>query len=347
MNYGHMKMNKRKRAAQEIKKHFPYTSGPYVDVPNALYMDHDHPMQGYHEAIKPHWNALVDQLEKGGYSSLVRLLDRLASHRERVKKQVKRQEEKLNRYKLLSYICRHDGEKYGYDKTLGETLGFPPLDLPGETWVWAGIAGGWVVDKKTHIEDFDLYPHVSDTLLERFSADRLPHHPNLFSQRMTWREVVTEVGEYGKQENEAFDNFNGVLSVLRFRASVAEAVLWQYEALGYAEPFPEYSNHRESQSLKDAKARKMIEYGLSLYDANRESYSNRSSLTQKIADHFKMGEARYVQSYLAEKRLYVTQEGPGRPNREKEKRLFEDTITLWREWLDDEIDGNGQMDNNG
>src|SRR5690606_6298571 len=133
---------KRKRAAQEIKKHFPYTSGPYVDVPNALYMDHDHPMQGYHEAIKPHWNALVDQLEKGGYSSLVRLLDRLASHRERVKKQVKRQEEKLNRYKLLSYICRHDGEKYGYDKTLGETLGFPPLDLPGETWVWAGIAGG-------------------------------------------------------------------------------------------------------------------------------------------------------------------------------------------------------------
>jgi len=301
----------------------------------------------YAESIRPYWDEVAKRLQKGNDYGVLKQLERLKEN-ERLSKQTEDEiRTRLRQYKLLYDMVRQDGERLGYDHSLFDTLGTPALDNPDSKWTWSAIGTSWGDDNDSEAVDWNYHLMVSEELKDAFQVLELPKSPEMFSGKMTWMEVITQVHGYGEDESKKLQQVKSYQRLLKFRISLIEAVLWEYDSFGYPPLYDELDPAIFREAVADYYALYLVRLGLGLVDDPGARFSNRNRLTSAMAEKTGHGETKRIQELLSTRNLYPSKEGPGRPTKEEEKRLFDLMIKGWREFLRLYNSGNGEMAENG
>lgn len=328
-----------KKSARTLKDLSTLTRHGYIDVPFALISDTEDHNRQYHAIIEPYWNRLVDSLKAGKYDSIVKMLERLEEKRTRAEERREKEQKELNRYQMLFNLVLREARHYGEEKTLLESLGTEdPNRSHPEWWIWRHGRTNSVDENDQPIDiKHHYYPDPNETFKSSFAADKVPEYPIPFNGEHTWKKVFDQVGRPGKTQSDQVERIKGLLAAIKFRISLIESVLWEYEILGDIE----YYSWKESKKppeveLPDDDLILFIKTGLEQFDKDLQAYQNRASLFSDVFDMLEWGDAeqKTLQDRLENVGLYNKKRGkPGRPVKLNEHPLLVEMIGLWRDFL--------------
>ena len=326
-------------SAKKLRKLTPFSHYGYIDVPQALVGDSADFRAAYDAIIQPHWDQMVGILrEKNGYSELLAMLVRLREKRGRAEKGHARTEQILNRIQMAFNLFRHEAAAADLDETVGKSLGFkaPLKETKPEWWAWSVIQLGssWE-NEPVHLR-YKYFARTSKEFQAFFSADEMPDFAQSIDGEETWRDVIDRTGKRGKLYSEQVDKYRGLLDIIKFRLAIIEAVLYEFELLGYVGDYA--PNNPQIQSVPDEIKKfeedtivfKIMEKGLEIYKTNPAAYKNRSTLLNDLLPHFPYDSKRGLEKLLDRKGCYNTKD-PGRSTPENEEEHLLELIEMWRQ----------------
>ena len=249
----------------------PLTKSGYIDVPRQLISRSDDFFTQYHAIVEPQWNKAVNFLNNNGYLPLLKLLDRLGEKRERVANQLEKIRKELNQYQMLRGLLVREAEHYGKEKTIEESLGIEkPISSRPDWWEWhKSFSIIRNEGKDAEYIEHHFYPIPTELFKKSYAAENFPQYPLPFFGYQTWGEAIEQALTPRDVLNEDKDRYAGLLDVIKFRMSVIEAVLWDFEILGEVENYIA-KKFVEPERLPDEELIIFIKKGLDIYGEDPE-----------------------------------------------------------------------------
>lgn len=188
--------------------------------------------------VEPHWEALREMIAANGYEAALKMVSRLSEHLRLLEEQVRGAREIWVSLDTLRSIASREADEHGRDATLHGSLAGPTF-VKSRRREWS-----WVVKKSAFpgvVESYTLNAsnsiiHVGLHASEHVSAESLT-----FSGDESWGGILDRLGPTMGEVEDIRAERERLVATVRFRKSVAEAVLVEYEVLGVVGPYDDGS----------------------------------------------------------------------------------------------------------
>ena len=335
------------RSAIALQALSSFTQSGYINVPHNLLSDAEDINAEYDAVSKPQWNHVVDMIEERRYTEVLAMLERLGARMNKTEESREAAQEEVNQYQMLLYLLKHDAKIYGLGKTIKASLGdsAPQSNRP-DWWQWHVVRLASLDEngEETTVK-YSFQPVPTINFKSSFAASKFPEYPTPLNGGDTWKEAIEEVRKSALTRLEHLDRIRGVLSVLRFRVSIIEGVLWEYENLGKVFYYDERKRHRQEKNTPIPEyIIQFIKRGLALYEAKPDDFANREALIkatlQALVDEDKE-ETKWAKEYdsrkirieLGVEGLYNKKNKRGKPKEVDQLPYLKEMVGLWKKFL--------------
>ncbi len=306
-----------------------YARHTNIYVPESWWVDYEtweHDHEAYHDAIKPYWDWVVQEIEEHRYSDLLVLLKRLKGHLKAANKKFRSAERSLHEHELLYKILKEEATLRGGEVTLGDSFKEDQQSCRPDLWSWSQKSAGESVEitqRKFRLE-------IEQSYLLSFDCKKMPATFRVLSGDTTWREYVNLAASHGQSARKDLSDSRGLWEILMFRVDVIEKALWHYELTG---DLPAYSQIGALElDFEDHLSFSIIQRGIELYDASPDDYKVRTALLTEVLEYFDFADVRRISERLWRCGLYI-HHGRGRPTKHFESGYLVKMIEFWRHAL--------------
>ena len=316
----------------------------HIDLPYRFVDDHEDYDTSYDKLIEPQWNQAVLLLDEGrGYSNLLATLERLNEKLQRSEERFNKEKQIYNSFNMVYNLFLGEASEHGADKKIGDSLGVSnPESANSDMWTWSvmQIGSGW----KGEITELKnkYFPHVSDPFKRIYEAEKVPDYVTPVDENDTWQQVIDKTGKRGKRYSKWVDEYRGLVQIISFRIKLIEAVLYEYEILGFVDEYQPSANNRSIEpGPLDEDLITFIQVGCALYEENPTTFNGRESLISQTLEKLEWTtDTKKMRDDLFKSGLYNKGSKPGPPKKSQRVPLLEEMITLWKGFLRNGLKGN-------
>lgn len=324
-------------SAKRLSELSSFSKYGYIDLPHVL-IDYDDFKKSYDTLIKPQWNEVVNILDDGkGYKSLLTMIERLCDKQKKNEERLKKEDQMRNRFRMVHQLFWDEAKAYGTDKGIGASLGLKePKSNKPDWWSWTVMEVGSSREEGPKEIKYKYFLRVSDTFRSTYQADKVPDFVSPIASEDTWGDVIDKTAERGKLYLRQAEKYRGLVEIIKFRIKVIEAVLYEYEILGYVGEYePTKEELVEKLELLDEDLLTFIQVGVTLFEKNQESYPSRDSLISAVLVElvWEETESRRMRERLEQAGLYNKLSTRGAPKRAEYLPLLVEMIGLWKDFL--------------